>query len=322
MEMPQSERDAVLVQFLEMTEDRVDTDVALNLLEAVNWNVQAAVESLFGGPVSPSNRPGPAASPSIQASQVAPQGADEGMVHRAMPDSREESPRVVDDIGSPEEVMDFRDQQGQELGDAMIDADAELARAIEASYSAQTADGRERSEDEMLMEAMRISQAQEESRQRQSLREQQDAELLESMMMDNMRAEEQQRLRAEEEELQRVAEQTRQEEEVKEREQKQRAAEELEAKRVRLAAEPAAGEAGRLLLMLRLPKGQRLQRAFRSSETIGSIYDFVDIQELEELKGEQYRLVSTMPRKAYEDRQLTLAEAGIQNQFVLMVEMS
>merc|ERR1719473_952403 len=128
-------------------------------------------------------------------------------------------------------------------------------------------------------------------------------------MMDNMRQEEQQRLRAEEEEMQRVAEQTRLDDEKMQREQEQRAAAELEMKRSRLTTEPPAGEPGRLLLMLRLPKGQRLQRAFRSSETINTIYDFVDIQQFEELVGQQYRLVSTMPRKAYEDRQQTLADA-------------
>lgn len=323
----------MLVQFLEMTEDRVDTDVAMSLLEAVGWNLQAAMEQLYGGPVSPGSRPGTAAPPPMHA-PAEPAGraqewmgmqhheAEEDMVRRALADSQGES--LGDELGrpgSPETVMDVRDPPSQELGDGTLDADAELARAIEASYCTQTDAGRMASEDEMLMEAMRISQVQEESRQRQSLREQQDAELLESMMMDNMRKEQEQKLRAEEEELQRVAEQARCEEELKQREQEQQAARELEMKRSRLPAEPPAGEPGRLLLMLRLPKGQRLQRAFRSSETVGTIYDFVDIQQLEELAGEQYRLVSTMPRKAYEDRQVTLADAGIQNQFVLMVEL-
>merc|ERR1719235_500090 len=94
----------------------------------------------------------------------------------------------------------------------------------------------------------------------------------------------------------------------------------LAAKRARLADEPSAGEAGRLALMLRLPNGQRLQRAFRSTDSVGMLYDFVDTQCEELGRQQQYRLVSTMPRRAFEERETTLEAAGIQNQFVLMVE--
>jgi len=180
--------------------------------------------------------------------------------------------------------------------------------------------GRTQSEEEMLAEAIRLSQAQEESRERQSLREQQDAELLESMMMDNMREQEQQRIRAEEEEMQRVAEQSRLEDEQKQREQEQRAAADLEMKRARLTTEPPAGESVDSYSCCDCQMGRGCS-VLSTSEAINTIYDFVDIQQLEELAGQQYRLVSTMPRKAYEDREQTLADAGIQNQFVLVVEV-
>merc|ERR1712048_679453 len=66
--------------------------------------------------------------------------------------------------------------------------DPELAAALEQSYSAGTRAGQAMTEDEMLMQAIRDSQMEEENRQRQLLREQQEAELQESMLMDQMRA--------------------------------------------------------------------------------------------------------------------------------------
>merc|ERR1712224_885427 len=95
----------------------------------------------------------------------------------------------------------------------------------------------------------------------------------------------------------------------------------LHAKQSGLPEEPLAGEPGRLQLVLRLPSGRRLQRAFRKTELIGHIYDFVDVQRLDELDGKAYRLISNMPRAVYEDRKATLEGAGISNQFVLMVEV-
>lgn len=86
------------------------------------------------------------------------------------------------------------------------------------------------------------------------------------------------------------------------------------------ASPPSRRREGRLQLMFCLPDGKRLQRSFRSSDPVSVLYDFVDVQN-RELSGQRYRIVSTMPRKAYEDRQHMLAESGIQNQFVLMVEI-
>merc|ERR1712066_541966 len=93
------------------------------------------------------------------------------------------------------------------------DMDAQFARALEASWNDQTTAGREASEEEMMMRALQMSQAQEEARQRQELRDQQEAELLESEFMDQQREKEAIRIRAEEEELRRVAEQSRLQEE-------------------------------------------------------------------------------------------------------------
>lgn len=199
--------------------------------------------------------------------------------------------------------------------------DPELAAAIAASYSTSTTQGREETEEEMIQRAIRQSQVEEESRQRKSLREQQDAEVQESMLMDQMRAKEEQQKRQKEQddEKARLEEKKRKEEE--ESKQRKQAAAQLEVKQSRLTAEPPTGESGRLQLVLRLPSGKRLQRAFRTSETIGLIYDYVDIQQLEELEGKTYALISNMPRKVYEDRTVSLQSAGISNQFVLLVEV-
>jgi len=295
--------DEILTQFLEMTEDRVDPDVAVSLLEAVGWDVQAAMEQLFGT-ASPS-RSGTAA-PVLR------------IPEDVMPDEQ-----LLSMAGGGEVVPGFQLQEGATLTDGLLSglndqegADAELAAAIEASYRAQTNVGREESEEEMMMRALQMSQANEENRQRQLLREQQEAELAESVLMDQHREQEEQRQRAQEEERRQLAEQAR----IEAERGAEAAARELEAKRARLPAEPGAGEAGRMQLMLRLPNGQRLQRAFRSSEAVGLLYDYVDVQ-CQELAGQRYRLVSTRPWKAYEDRQQTIEASGIQNQFALMVEI-
>jgi hypothetical protein len=44
-----AEQDEKLMTFLGMTEDRVDVEVAKAMLESVNWDVQQAVNQLFGG---------------------------------------------------------------------------------------------------------------------------------------------------------------------------------------------------------------------------------------------------------------------------------
>lgn len=184
-------------------------------------------------------------------------------------------------------------------------------------------------EDELLAQAMRESQEAEDRLQRQALRDEQEAELQESILMDQMRAAEAEQKRREEaeaeealraEEAEREAQKRREQDEAAARRSRHEA--DVKVKLARLPAEPPAGDADRCQLVLRLPSGKRLQRAFRSSETVGSIYDFVDVQSLEELYGKEYCLISNMPKTVYEDRSATVGGAGIRNQFVLMVEVS
>lgn len=317
--MSGQQKDEALTQFLSMTEDRVDPDVARNLLEVVGWDVRAAVEQLYGGAVSP-GQSRPATATLMQEEEAVRFSADAnppaGGTHitSADPSSVPDDSSVFIDTASEGTAPAVPGAQMHSSTGGHEDMDAQLAAAIEASYHAQTDVGMEASEEELLAQAMRISQQEEDMRQRASLREQQEQELAESILMDQMREQREREERLAAEEAVRLADQQRIEEE-------QRAVADLEAKRARLPAEPPVGEAGRLAIMLRLPGGQRLQRAFRSTDPVGVLYDFVDLQS-SEVAGQRYRLVSTMPRKAYEDRQQTLAEAGIQNQFVLMLEQS
>jgi len=298
--VPDIQKDELLTQFLSMTEDQVDPDVAHNLLEVVGWDVQAAVEQLYGGPMSATAR-----EPSGMALDL-----DAGAGHGT------EIPDV--------EFIDHEGEGGGRAGGVRggpgVDEDARLAAAIEASFHAQTHAGREASEEELIAEAMRISQREEDSRQRQSLREQQEAELAESILMDQMREEQAREMRAEEERLARQRSLDVKQAAAERAEQAAQEQAELEAKRARLPEEPAKGDKERVDLLFRLPSGQRLTHAFRSSETVGLLYDYVDSQQIAGVIAGKYHLVSTMPRKVFEDRSCTLTEASIQRNHAFVVE--
>lgn len=307
MAMTDQQKDETFMIFLGMTEDRVDPEVARSLLEAVGWDLTAASNQLFGdGLESPAaSRPPSALLPQHPAG--APPDRD-----RDMPVDFDAGSAVLeDDMGDLDLPMPREIRPTSAGGEQ--DTDAQLAAAIAASYQSQTHAGREQSEEELIEQALRMSQQEEDQRMRQELRSQQEAELQESMLMDQMREQQ-------EREAREAAAALEQAEGASRLEAERKAREDLEAKKARLPDEPPAADPSRVAIMLRLPNGHRLQRAFRSSEVVGTIYDFLDLQN-EELAGQQYRLVSTMPRKAYEDRQPTLQEAGIQNQFVLMVEL-
>lgn len=199
--------------------------------------------------------------------------------------------------------------------------DAHLAAALEASYAAQTSAGMQASEDDLLMQAIQISQREEESRQRAALREQQEQELQESMLMDQMRELEEQRQR-DEERQQASLEAQRLEEEAKQREaEKARVCADLAAKQARVPPEPAADAPDRVVVAFRLPGGQRLRRAFCSSNSVGQVYDYLDLECQESLTGVTYRLVSTMPRREYNDRSQALADADLSGQCALLIEL-
>eukprot|EP00747_Dinoflagellata_sp_TGD_P207885 gnl/TRDRNA2_/TRDRNA2_81412_c0_seq2.p1 gnl/TRDRNA2_/TRDRNA2_81412_c0~~gnl/TRDRNA2_/TRDRNA2_81412_c0_seq2.p1 ORF type:complete len:361 (-),score=93.37 gnl/TRDRNA2_/TRDRNA2_81412_c0_seq2:40-1122(-) len=201
---------------------------------------------------------------------------------------------------------------GREEGEEMLDP--HLAAAIEASYHVQTEGGMMSHEDDLVAQAIRLSQTEEETRQRNKLREQQEMELEESMLMDQIRESEERKRRVEEAQLL-------EQEASKQAADQERRMQDFEAKKARIPAEPVAGEAGRVDVQIRLPDGRRMRRAFRSGDTVGTVYDYVDVEGGEAVNTQgAYRLVSTMPRRAYEDRSLSLQDAGLQGQCALLVE--
>lgn len=92
-----------------------------------------------------------------------------------------------------------------------------------------------------------------------------------------------------------------------------------EAKRAALGAEPTGADVCRIAV--RLPQGGKLQRAFTATESLEKVFDWVDVEGL--LDPEATRLVQTRPKRAYaypDDKGLSLAEAGLSGQVLLLVE--
>ncbi|CAK9077028.1 unnamed protein product [Durusdinium trenchii] len=199
--------------------------------------------------------------------------------------------------------------------------DPHLAAVIEASYAAQTETARAEEEEEMLRQAMEISRKEEERRQNQALREQQEQELQESILMDQMREQEEKRRRVEEEEQRRAVEASQQAELQRQEEEERQRLEMHSAKLANVPPEPPADAPERVDLQIRGLDGTRARRRFLSSNTVGQVYDYLEVEGLLPLSSEEtFQLVSTMPRKEYKDREETLAQAGLAGQCALMLE--
>ncbi|CAK9077186.1 unnamed protein product [Durusdinium trenchii] len=205
--------------------------------------------------------------------------------------------------------------------DASEVMDPHLAAVIEASYAAQTETARAEEEEEMLRQAMEISRKEEERRQNQALREQQEQELQESILMDQMREQEEKRRRVEEEEQRRAVEASQQAELQRQEEEERQRLEMHSAKLANVPPEPPADAPERVDLQIRGLDGTRARRRFLSSNTVGQVYDYLEVEGLLPLSSEEtFQLVSTMPRKEYKDREETLAQAGLAGQCALMLE--
>nr|DAD17982.1 TPA_asm: hypothetical protein HUJ06_019445 [Nelumbo nucifera] len=74
-------------------------------------------------------------------------------------------------------------------------------------------------------------------------------------------------------------------------------------------------------VLVRFPTGERKERRFHNTDTIQSLYDYVD--SLDCLNAEKYSLVSNFPRVVYgpEKHSLSLNEAGLHPQASLFVEV-
>eukprot|EP00913_Durusdinium_trenchii_P001690 g1564.t1 len=216
--------------------------------------------------------------------------------------------------------------------DASEVMDPHLAAVIEASYAAQTETARAEEEEEMLRQAMEISRKEEERRQNQALREQQEQELQESLqslrriranwrvevtkrarfieeslhgsiLMDQMREQEEKRRRVEEEEQRRAVEASQQAELQRQEEEERQRLEMHSAKLANVPPEPPADAPERVDLQIRGLDGTRARRRFLSSNTVGQVYDYLEVEGLLPLSSEEtFQLVSTMPRKEYKDK--------------------
>jgi hypothetical protein len=190
--------------------------------------------------------------------------------------------------------------------------DALLLQAVQQSQAAALAGS---SADPDMERVLRHAEAQEGRR----IVEEQNAEFEEALAIDQVREEQERQRREEalkEEERRKAAEAERLRAET---ESAEKLARETQEKRERLPLEPPAGEVDRVTLLFRLPRGQRLKRAFRSTDCVGSLYDFVEIEDLEMAKN-AYCLVTQVPRRIYKDREQTLKDAGVENQSVILAE--
>jgi len=180
-------------------------------------------------------------------------------------------------------------------------------------------------EDELLAQAI-------DKEERAQLRQEQNCEYEESLRIDQQRQEE--RIRKEEDEQQRAKEA---QEEEKRRIQQQRDDEAkaeaekeelrlnvtrlMEEARSRIGDEPPPEEPGRVVVRIRTPEGKSLKRGFRADDAISKVYDFTLADGGEVLACQQFRLFANMPRTVYENRALTLQQAGLQGQCALLVEI-
>lgn len=249
--------------------------------------------------------------------------------------------------GASRHGQDFRDTYSETGGDGTPppgalqgDEDPGLVAAIAASYASGGTGGGgpagarlTPTEEELLAQAIRRAKNEEESRERARLREEQASEYEESLRIDQQReyekalrkkeAEEAARQKAEEEEARRLKEEKEASEAAAaEAARKQRAETAATEARAQLVPEPARGEAGRVEVMVKVPDGRRLKRAFLASEPVARLYHFANAEAGEGLAGRSFRLVSSMPRRVYEDKGATLESEGIKGQCALLVEIT
>lgn len=148
-----------------------------------------------------------------------------------------------------------------------------------------------------------------------NLREEQDQAYLRSLQRDQERSrqEELERQRREQEERERQ----RQEQEKIRKEQEKIAKRREKANK--LKAEPADTERNFSKVLIRFPDSSRLTRSFRHSDTIGDIFDYLDVTK--EIDIDKFVLVTTYParRFSYEEHaNLSLAEANLSEKQVTL----
>jgi FAS-associated factor 2 len=145
----------------------------------------------------------------------------------------------------------------------------------------------------------------------QLLRQQQDAEYLESLRQDQER--ERQARQAQEEADQAAAQAARAEEEKQEA-----------AKRALEAAQNTVREpptSGGTMVRFVLPSGSKVNRRFYNDDTMGVLMAYLKVYFHEnEIDIKRVSLSTNFPKKTYSDESVTLEEAGLSPQAVLMVQ--
>lgn len=238
------------------------------------------------------------------------------MMAQAMRLSRLEHERTL--RGSTYEVGDrvATDGAQQALDDAAIVA---AMGGNYASGGANGSTGPPTEGDHQYTQALRRSNLEEEARERARLLEEQQAEYEESLRIDQQREAERQCRLKEEAEAQRLEEEKAAKEAEAAAETQARIARLLKQAEEKLLPEPAEDAPDRIKVALKTPDGRRLQRTFSKHNEVSQIYYFVDLELGEGLFAQGYRLVSAMPRHVYEDRGVTLQEAGLQG-LTLLIE--
>ncbi|XP_064641989.1 uncharacterized protein LOC135496556 [Lineus longissimus] len=84
-----------------------------------------------------------------------------------------------------------------------------------------------------------------------------------------------------------------------------------------LPGEPMEGER-RVLLAIRLPSGERLQRYFHISDTLGVVLKFAE--QIAEKKFTGYSFVCSVPRKVFNDMEQEIKDTGLQDRTVLLLQ--
>jgi len=154
---------------------------------------------------------------------------------------------------------------------------------------------------------------QEERERERELRNDQEREFQESLRADQ---EKERRLQEERDAKERQLEEQRRQEEM-------RLAEielvrlQREQKASQLPPEPAQNEAGVTLLVFRLLDGSRIQRRFRDSDTVGTMYNFIESRDI---GCRSFHICTNLPKVIYSNKEVTLKEAGLTPKALVIVE--
>lgn len=144
--------------------------------------------------------------------------------------------------------------------------------------------------------------------QTQTLREEQDAAYQQSLREDQ----EKEARKQEEERQRKLQEEEAARKEREAQEEAERRVKEREEKKRRIPAEPAESDAC-ARIVVQMPGGKRLTRRFPLTSTLQDLYDYVDCEAI----VNNFTLFTNYPKRALEDRAMTLEAAGLARSMIL-----